>query len=151
MEVLDHSGYHSKYYISDDEYEEMLAFYHERGFKLTDNIKDIIRVFGNREIRYNNNYSKARKSNYEVSFSLRSIWGNFKQFSFELMEARIERHESTYSLKGLVPIAIMPSGPMTYFIDNNENIYAFIDDLIVTYKGNATWTSIEKWFNGDRV
>ena len=39
---------------------------------------------------------------------------------------------------------------MTFFVDSNNHIYGMIDELIVGYKGQSLWSSLEKLFKGEK-
>ena len=58
------------------------------------------------------------------------------------------RYEERLHVSGLVPVAIMPSGPMTFYLDDQENIYGILDDLVLGYQGRSLWNSMVKLFDG---
>lgn len=149
-DILDFSGYSYKYYIDDDEYERILNFYMEQGFEISEEFKEIIRIFGNRKISYYNNSILARKNKYEVSFDINDIWGKLQPKFYKIMSIEINYFEDEYSLKNIIPLAVMQSGPMTFYVDSNNHIYGMIDELVVCYKGQSLWSSLEKLFKGEK-
>lgn len=149
-DILDSSGYSYKYYINNEEYERIINFYIERNLEIDKEFKEVIRVFGNRKIRYNNNSIPSRNKEYEISFDINDIWGKLKPKFYNMMTIEINHFENEYSFKNLTPLAVMPSGPMTFFVDSNNYIYGMIDELIVSYKGQSLWSSLEKLFKGEK-
>ena len=51
----------------------------------------------------------------------------------------------------LPPLAVMPSGPMIFCLDNSDNIHGILDSLILHYCGRNVWKSFEKVLNGDEM
>ncbi len=45
----------------------------------------------------------------------------------------------------------MPSGPMEFLVNEKSHIYGILDNLILFYKGNTIWESLEKVLDGDDV
>lgn len=148
MSILDTSGFQSDYYIDDDEHKSILNFYKEQGLELNSEFQEVIKVFGNRTIYYSNDSIPDRKKPYEINFEIKAIWGKLKPKFYRMMEIEIHHFEKEYSLKNLIPLAIMPSGPLTFFVDKNNHIYGMIDSMVVSYKGSCLWSSLEMLFKG---
>ena len=149
MDVLHQSGYKNEYFISDFEYSEILEKYEKFGFNLPDSVKEVLRVFGGRKIIYDNGSIPSRDASYEMDFSLNSVLGKLKKKDY-LME-RIKYYKQILNVTDLIPISVMPSGPMEFFVNEKSHIYGILDNLILFYKGNTIWESLEKVLDGDDV
>lgn len=148
MEILTNSGYNS-YFISEYDLAEIISIYNKFQLCTPKNLIDLISVFGDRTIFYENNSIPNRKYPYEINFNPRNFLGKSTKTNILDWQFTIAEYEKNLSVNKLVPFAIMPSGPMTYYIDDKENIYGIIDDLCLIYKGNNLWDSLIKLFNGN--
>lgn len=63
----------------------------------------------------------------------------------------IKHYKQILNVTYLIPISVMPSGPMEFFVNEKSHIYGILDNLILFYKGNTIWESLEKVLDGDDV
>lgn len=148
-EVLDSSGYSHRYAISDYELNEVKALYQKFGIAINDRVVELMGVVGDRVLEYRNGSIPARGDvPYEISFCLRDVLGKSTKTNILNTRAHISWYEERLHVSGLVPVAIMPSGPMTFYLDDQENIYGILDDLVLGYQGRSLWNSVVKLFDG---
>ncbi|WP_230657877.1 SUKH-3 domain-containing protein [Psychrobacter sp. I-STPA10] len=152
-EVLDNAGYHSKYFIADNDYQRILEIYDEYGIELSSSVKDVLKVFGGRKIYYDNNSISHRESSYCVQFyfDLQNYGGKVRQQYIDYEQQFIQRYEELLKVTRLIPIAVMPSGPMTFYVDNRQQIFGCLDDFVIGYKGKDIWHSLQLLFAGKDI
>lgn len=149
IHVLNQSGFYRNYLISEYEYLEILEIYKKFDIYLSDSAKDLIKVFGNRIIIYNNDSISNRSFPYKISFNTNEVLGKYKNIkSFKTV---ILSNKEKLGVEYLIPIAVMPSGPMIFCLDNSDNIHGILDSLILHYCGRNVWKSFEKVLNGDEM
>lgn len=146
IEILNNSEYRENYFISEYEQDEIISLYEKYGFQLNNSLVELISVFGNRVIYYCNNSIPNRTNEYELNFSIDKVLGKFKKRNLLLMD--IQYYCAMLNIESLIPIAVRPSGPLTYYITTKESIYAIIDTIILVYEGSNLWNSIERVFQG---
>lgn len=146
IQILNNSEYRGDYFISEYERDEIISLYEKYGFQLNNSLIELISVFGNRVIYYYNNSIPNRTDAYELNFSIGKVLGKFKKRNLLFMD--ITYYCTMLNIESLIPIAVKPSGPLTYYVTEKGNIYGIIDTLILVYKGNNLWNSIERVFQG---
>lgn len=148
-EVLDSSGYSHRYAVSDYELNEIKALYQKFGIAINDRVVELMGVVGDRVLEYRNGSIPARGDvPYEISFCLRDVLGKSAKTNILNTRTHISWYEERLHVSGLVPVAIIPSGPMTFYLDDQENIYGILDDLVLGYQGRRLWNSMVKLFDG---
>ena len=152
-DVLDNAGFHSKYFIADKAYQRILEIYDEYGIEVSSSVKEVLKVFGGREIYYDNDSIPHRDSHYCVQFyfDLQNYGGKVRQQYIDFEQQAIQYYEKLLKVTGLIPIAVMPSGPMTFYVDNRQRIFGCLDDFVIGYTGKNVWQSLEKLFIGQDI
>ena len=78
INVLNQSGFNGNYFISEYEYLEILEKYKKFDIYLSASAKELLKVFGNRVITYENNSIPNRNYPYEISFNTSEVLGKLR-------------------------------------------------------------------------
>ena len=149
INVLNQSGFNGNYFISEYEYLEILEKYKKFDIYLSDSAKELLNVFGNRVIIYENNSIRNRNYPYEISFNTSEVLGKLR--NVKTLKMILLHNKEKLCVEYLIPIAVMPSGPMLFCLDDHDNIHGILDSLILHYCGRNVWNSFEKVLDGDDV